>query len=94
LEGKLHKTASGFYSYDIVEADNDFIYKLANVLTKQFGFDMVNTPMTGLDGVYWDAIKKNVKLTVGWDNWSGAFVMAHCSEGDEYVAKISEIMRE
>ena len=88
MNGKLMKTSNGFNSYEISDADQNYIFVLADILTKRFDFHMVNAPVVGLDGVYWEATKKNVKLTVGWDIWSGAFVMAHCSEGSEYVERL------
>ncbi|WP_315073561.1 hypothetical protein [uncultured Clostridium sp.] len=29
-----------------------------------------------------------VRITVGWDNWSGCFAMAYCHEGDNYIVKL------
>ena len=89
MEGKLNKTANGFKSYDISKVEQDYLFILADILTKQFGFHMASVPISGLDGVYWAAIKQNIELTVGWDIWSGAFVMANCIDGNEYVEKIA-----
>ena len=89
MEGKLRKLENGFYSYDVFETDQDYIFVFANILEKQFGFRMVNYPMVGLDSVYWEAVKNEVKLTVGWDIWSGTFIMANCLSGNEYVEKIA-----
>ena len=92
MDGKMFKTASGFNSYEIYDAENDHIFIFADVLTKKFGFQMNTAPMVGLDGVYWDASKLGVKLTAGWDVWSGAFIFAHCPKGDEYVKEIAEYL--
>ena len=89
MKGKLMKAANGFYSYEIFDGDQNQIFAFADILTKQFGFQMVDAPVAGLDNVYWDATKSNVKITVGWDIWSGAFIMAHCPAGSEYVGKIA-----
>jgi hypothetical protein len=90
VNGKLTQTASGFNSYEIFEGEEDYIFTFADILTKHFGFRTVDTPVAGLEGVYLDVVKNNIKLTVGWDIWSGAFVNAHCSTGNEYVKKIAD----
>jgi len=94
MNGKLTKTSNDYNSYEISDADQNYIFVLADILTKRFDFHMVNAPVVGLDSVYWEATKKNVKLTVGWDIWSGAFVMAHCSEGSEYVERLESCLNE
>ena len=88
MDGKLRKLKNGLYSYEILEADQNHIFIFADVLEKQFNFRMANAPMAGLDGVYWEASNGSVKLTVGWDIWSGAFVMADCLIGNEYIEKL------
>ena len=90
MNGKLAKTANGFYSYEIFEAEENYMFTLADMLTKHFDFQITNAPFVGLDGVYLDVIESGVKLTVGWDIWSGAFVSAHCSTGNEYIKKIAD----
>ena len=88
MEGRLSKTSSGFLSYDIKDAEQDHIFVLADSLTREFGFQMTGVPAPGPDGVYWDAVKGSVRLTVGWDIWSGAFVMANCQSGNAEVEKL------
>jgi len=90
MNGLLHKTAEGHDSYEIYEADQDFIFRFAEILTTRFGFELTgDRPAVGLDEIYLDAKKGSIRLTIGWDNWSGAFVFAHCSEGDGYIEKIA-----
>ena len=90
MNGLIHKTAGGHSSYEIYDADQDFIFRFADVLTTQFGFDLTgNRPVVGLDVILWDAQKETVRLTIGWDIWSGAFVFAHCSEGEGYIERIA-----
>ena len=89
MNGKIYKTAEGFNSYEISEADEKYIFTLADILIKQLGFTTDTTPISGLDGVYWDFLKEDVKLTVGWDIWSGAFVMAYCLSGNKHIETIA-----
>lgn len=48
---------------------------------------MDTSPVAGMEGVYWGAQKDKFRLTLGWDIWSGIFIMSHCLDGDEYVEK-------
>jgi len=91
MDGKLIKLENGFSSYEIFEADQNHIFVFADILEKQFDFQMINAPLLGLDGVYWEASKGNVKLNVGWDIWSGAFIRANCLAGNGYIEKIATV---
>lgn len=88
MQGKIHKTAQGYNSFEMHEEKNDFIFQFATILEKEYGFTMSGQPAFGLDGVFWDAYKENLRLTVGWDIWSGAFVFAHSAQGDPYIEKM------
>ncbi|MDR1701959.1 MAG: hypothetical protein LBR56_04220 [Sporomusaceae bacterium] len=90
MKGRLSKIPNGYYSYDISEADQSYIFKFADVLTKQFGFSTHRPPVCGLDGVYWDIEKENIILTLGWDIWSGVFVFARCVDGNQYVCDFAD----
>lgn len=70
--GKIVTTESGFKSCEIYEADNQFIYKIADILVDRFEFQIIGVPVAGLDEVYWNFSKDGtLKLTLGWDIWSG-----------------------
>lgn len=92
MVGTLTKIANGHSSYNIADADQNDIYKIADILIKTFGFKMAATPVAGPDGTYWETQKDNIKLTLGWDIWSGIFLMSQCSAGDEYVAQIGSFI--
>jgi len=92
MQGRLHKNASGNNSYEIHKADSEYIFEFANVLRDCYEFGAVkrsSNPAYNFDCIFWDFQKDNILLTVGWDIWSGAFVFAHCSKGDEYIEKIA-----
>ena len=93
MKGELKKIANGYKSYDISGAEQNHIFEFADILTKQFGFHMIGAPVAGCDGVYWVAFKESIQLTVGWDIWSGAFVMAHCRKGNKYIEDIQNIYK-
>lgn len=86
-KGALHKISSGFLSYEFFEAKEDLIYDIGASLINYFGFKEQFTPAVGLDSIFWDFCRDDVKLTVGWDIWSGCFIMSNCKKGDEFIAQ-------
>ena len=91
FEGKIYKTAKGYNSYEILDADALFIFKMATVITEKFHFTHAN-PAIGPDQVFMDFVKDGVRITIGWDIWSGCFVMAHDKVGDQYVEEIGNYL--
>lgn len=85
LIGKLYTTAAGFLSYEFYEAEPNYIYELERVLTDLLKFETFTRPSYGLDLHSWDFCKNDIRVTIGWDNWSGCFIMSHCKKGDEYI---------
>lgn len=91
LEGKVNKTFEGYNSYEIEDADTSFIFKIATVVTEKFQFTHAN-PIIGLEQVFMDFVKDGVKITIGWDIWSGCFVMAHDKAGDKFIEEIGNYL--
>lgn len=87
--GQFHRTASGRTSYEIYEAEGEFVFHVVQILKDRFGFS-TRLPIFWLDEVYVDCKKESLKatVTVGWDEWSGCFVMANNQAGDEVVREI------
>lgn len=94
IKGTICLISNGHKSYEIFEADETFTLKMAEVLIDKFEFKNQHEPLVGLDGCYMDLYRGQVKVTVGWDNWSGCFAMAYCHEGDSYIAKLGEYFNE
>ncbi|MFM9278879.1 hypothetical protein [Paenibacillus jiagnxiensis] len=91
LQGKMHKTFKGYNSYEIVDADTSFIYKLATIVTEKFHFTHINS-ITGPEQVFMDFEKGGNMITLGWDIWSGCFVMAHDNAGDKYIEELGKYL--
>lgn len=85
--GQFLKTASGRTSYEIYEAEGDMVFEVIQILKDRFGFS-TRLPVFWLDEIYIDLKKENLRLTVGWDEWSGCFVMANSSDSDAVVREI------
>ena len=92
LTGVLYKTPHERSSYEIYEADLGFLFKIVNVLEARFGFAAVTLPVDGIDCLYWDFARAEIRLTVGWDIWSGCFVFADSEAGDEVVEEIGQYL--
>ncbi|CAN7762113.1 hypothetical protein [Paenibacillus sp. LjRoot56] len=93
LQGKINKTSKGYNSYEIFDADASFILKIATVVTEKFNFTHTN-PIIGLEQVFMDFDKDGIKITIGWDIWSGCFVMAHDKLGDKCIVEIGNYLDE
>ena len=88
MKGKIHLIHNGHKSYEIFDEDESFIFKMADVFIDKFGFEGKKMPLIGLDGCYMDFYKKHIRITIGWDNWSGCFAMGYCNEGDDYITEL------
>lgn len=89
-QGHLHTVANRHLSYEIAEAEAEFIHVLVEHLQQQFGLGTVSQAVMGIDEVILEVKLQGVRLGIGWDNWSGAYVMAYCSQGDSLVEKIRQ----
>ena len=89
LSGKTYKAANGQKTYEVFYASTDLVPVIGELLQEQFGFVPISTPVIGLDEVVVELEKDGIKLGIGWDNWSGAYVIGFCEKGSEWVNKIS-----
>ena len=94
LKGIIQQTAQGRASYEIYEANSDFLAKLAQVLESHFGFQAIRNPLDGVDVIYWDFARDDIQVTLGWDIWSGCFVFATSEAGDEIIHQIGQYLEQ
>jgi len=74
LTGQFCKTPTGISCYEIYAAGPDILPKIANLL--QISFGLTPEPLIdGFDVFYLDCVKEGVAITIGWDIWSGCFIM-------------------
>ena len=83
-KGHCTQNGSGRASYEVFEAEVNFLSEFSKVL-EGLGFATYRQPIVGLDEVFLDYTNGDVRLTIGWDNWSGCFVFAWEPEGDPFV---------
>jgi hypothetical protein len=92
LKGNFSKTTEGHETYDIYHAEAEHIFPVATMIEKKFGFKPLQLPIFALDSAYIELIRNDVKIIVGWDIWSGLFVMSTDIKGDTVVHEIGEYL--
>ena len=86
LRGKWYKLTNGYDSYDFFEAESYLIFRLAVLLEQRFHFAPPQTlPIPFFEGAYIDY----EQLSLGWDIWSGLFLMATSEEGNQVLHRIA-----
>ncbi|AWF81002.1 hypothetical protein BTJ40_09355 [Microbulbifer sp. A4B17] len=92
LSGKTVTVSNGHLSYEILDAKSEFVPVLGELLQNQFGYLPVGSPAIGLSEVVAEIELNGTKLGLGWDNWSGAYVMAYCESGDSLIKTIASYL--
>lgn len=88
--GRLFKIANGHFSYDIEAFKAGHIFPVATRLEQVLGFEPTGLSALVMDCAYLEMQRGGVEITVGWDIWSGLFIMAKDEAGDEAVREIAE----
>lgn len=86
----MHKTASGFNSLDNSELAAEILPEILNDLKKYFGKRLTMSEMFGADGnsAAFEINIDHIRITIGRDIWSGAFIMAWDSAGNDVIEEI------
>ena len=94
LNGNFSITESGSISYEIFDAGAEKLPEIVALLQTRFGF--TQQPLKwGLEGCYLDCILESVEFIIGWDIWSGCFIMplSRSEEGDRIINEIGAFLR-
>lgn len=89
--GRLFRCANGHLSFEIEEAAPDKVMEWVGLLASQFQFQS-EMPAFGLDEIICEGRVGETKLAVGYDHWSGCYVMAFDDEGDALIGRIAEFL--
>jgi hypothetical protein len=89
-QGKISSAANGHLSYDIGHAKATFLYEIMREMADKYKFNQSSKLSVGFDEVITDMSLGNVKILLGWDNWSGCYIMADDEEGDKWIPILSE----
>ena len=87
LEGKYYTNEKGLKSYEIYNEEEENIFKYEDLISNKFGYKC-SLPFIGLDVVIIELFKEQKEFILGWDIWSGIFIM---SELPQYNGIIEEI---
>ena len=84
------KAANGHEEYSIHTAKPSFVAKAGKILQSRFGCSTLSKPIVGPDEIVTDCKKDGVNLLIGWDNWSGFYIMANSPDGDRLGIRIGD----
>ncbi|MCH5257466.1 MAG: hypothetical protein J1D87_09230 [Lachnospiraceae bacterium] len=90
---EIVKTANGRKSCDNFELDSSDILSILSVIEKYYVIDYDNRGALGQNVAAFDLQIDGKYMTIGWDNWSGIFIMSHDPSGDILVERIYEILK-
>ena len=88
LKPVLRKTPKGLLSYDI-GADFVLFFPLATKIQEKFELEPDQLPIFGLDQVFLDLTKDDIKIMIGWDIWSDLFIMALDKKANNLIQEIA-----
>lgn len=90
---KIVKTVNGRKSCDNFELGSSDILSVLSVIEKYYEIDYADNGALGQNVAAFDFHIDGKCMTIGWDNWSGIFIMSHDPSGDIMVEKIYEFLK-
>lgn len=87
---KLYNISSGHCSVDNFELEAEEMPAVLQKLQDHFQDRLIlgRQAGIGLSAVGIDILVDGILLTVGWDNWSGVFIMAKDAAGDTILKEL------
>ena len=93
---KLIQISNGHQSLENFKLEADDMFAVLHQLKWHFQERLDTGSKIGLEVLSSAAAEiwiDGAKLTAGWDNWSGLFIMAWDADGDRIVQEIEEFFR-
>ena len=93
---KLFQISNGHQSLENFKLEADDMFAVLHQLKGHFQERLDTGSKIGLEVLSSAAAEiwiDGAKLTAGWDNWSGLFIMAWDADGDRIVQEIEEFFR-
>lgn len=89
------KTVSGFLTLDNSELAAENLPEVLNTLKANFGNRLTSGGEFGLNGdsAAFELRIDEIRITIGYDIWSGAFIMAWDSSGNKIIEEIESFLR-
>lgn len=89
------KTASGFLTLDNSGFTEENLTEVLNNLKANFGSRLTSGGEFGLNGdsAAFELKVDGIRITMGYDIWSGVFIMAWDNAGDKIIEEIESFLR-
>ena len=85
---RMVEIASGRKSCDNSDLESSDTFSILSILEKNFVISYDENAGIGLELVGFDLRVNGECVTMGWDNWSGIFIMSSEPSGDVVIEKI------
>lgn len=89
---QLQKCPKGEFTCDNSAKSAEDIPELIKVLEKKFSVKYDEKGAVGLDGVYFSVTIDEEQVTIGWDIWSGVFIMSKDIKGNNVIEAVYEYL--
>lgn len=89
---KLSEIAHGRKTCDNYDLEGHMISQILSKLEKNFELDFCNKGTISVEFAGLDLFINGENITIGWDNWSGLFIMSREISGNGVIEKIYEYL--
>lgn len=90
----LHMAANGYLALDFNELSEAGWLSIAEALTSLQGLKRVGSPVTAAsEQIHHDFQWAEFSLALGWDNWSGHYLLSDSMAGDVFLRKLFDRFR-
>lgn len=86
--GEFFETDDGHLSYELEEFEAAMVFPVASRIQRRFGFAPSAPHDFEPEAELIDLIRDGVRIAVGWNDWSGLYVMASDAAGDAWLKEI------
>lgn len=86
--GEFFETDDGHLSYELEDLEAAMVFPVASRIQRRFGFAPTKPDDIERDAQLIDLVRDGVQIAVGWNDWSGLYVMAQDAAGDAWLKEI------
>ena len=86
--GEFFETDDGHLSYELEDLEAAMVFPVASRIQRRFGFAPAKPQAFEPEAQLIDLIRDGVLIAVGWNDWSGLYVMAQDAAGDAWLKEI------
>jgi hypothetical protein len=90
LTAILTTTASDRLSWEVYAATYDLAGPVTDYLRHSHGFGLALPPFFGLDEAVATIARPGMRLSLGWDIWSGFYVFGDSPEADDLIRQLAQ----